>query len=124
MIVQKKKPRYTWLIVTRIFVVCPGVIHSVVTGSFFFSSTPTEHLWELGRFDVPVLLRVVLNGTVGAELAHFGDGADALLDPLRTVLVRSVNLGERLDVAWSRRSVSVSHQYTNWYALSKSSVRR
>lgn len=58
------------------------------------------HLRQLSGLDVPVLLRVVLDGAVRAELAHLGNGADALLDPLRTVLVSRVDQGERLKVAY------------------------
>jgi hypothetical protein len=78
--------------------------------------------------DVPVLLRVVLDRTVRAELAHLyvvmishvycyriepfvqremaqitnlGGGTDALLDPLRAVFVRLVDHGEGRDVCRS-----------------------
>ena len=39
-----------------------------------------------------------MDGAIRAELAHLGGGADALLDPVRAVLVRLVDEGQCLDV--------------------------
>lgn len=46
----------------------------------------------------PAFLSVVLDGAVGAELAHLGGGADALFDPLDAVLVGLVHEGQSLQV--------------------------
>ena len=74
----------------------------------------------------PVLLRVVLDGTVGAELAHLGRRADALLDPLGAVLVRLIDKRECLDVCGtSTVSETVSKEQLDASSQeSKSSVRR
>ena len=50
----------------------------------------------------PVLLRVVLDGTVRAELAHLGRRADTLLDPLGAVLVRLIDKRECLNVCGAK----------------------
>ena len=55
-------------------------------------------LLNLERLNRPILLRVVQNGPVRAELAHFGTGANALLQPPALVQVRLINQLERVDV--------------------------
>ena len=74
---------------------------------------------HLGALDVPVFLCIVLNSTVRAELAHLRtiiindckdangrhgtdlcSGPDALLDPLRAVLVSLVDELQGLDVCF------------------------
>jgi len=53
---------------------------------------------QLGGLDVPVLLRVVEDGSVRAELAHLRAGPDGFLDPLRAILVGLVNHSLGVDV--------------------------
>ena len=72
-------------------------------------NTASSSLEELDALDVPALLRVVVNGTVRAELAHLRGRADALLDPLDAVLVRLVHERERRNVCPSTSAPHHSH---------------
>ena len=71
-------------------------------------SASARSVLDLGALDVPVLLRVVLDRAVRRELAHLGRRPDALLDPLRPVLVRLVDDLERLDVCDREWKISAS----------------
>jgi len=53
---------------------------------------------QLGALDVPVFLRVILDGAVRAELAHLRGSPDALLDPLDAILVGFVYHRKSLDI--------------------------
>ena len=55
-----------------------------------------QHLKKVSTY--PALLRVILNGTVRAELAHLRRRADTLLDPSRAVLVGLIDKLQRLQV--------------------------
>ena len=80
----------------------------VLCGGFALESGFSTEKRERDAY--PVLLGVVLDGAVGAELAHLRGGTDALLDPSRAVLVRLVDERQRLDV-YTRMSARERHNH-------------
>lgn len=55
-------------------------------------------LLDLERFDRPILLRIVQNRPIRAELAHLGTSDDALLQPFALIQVCLIDQLEGIDV--------------------------
>ena len=55
-------------------------------------------LLDFERLDRPVLLRIVQDGPVRAELAHLGTSNDTLLQPRRLIQVSFIDQLESVDV--------------------------